>query len=197
MTTYAEFYGESDWEQSSGPLVNRKFEEDVLWPIADNSGSGTKDALADGLHPVVAIGGRTAADGRANNRTGVVVTYNATSDIAVVNIADGYIVRNYVSNIAGYDGQNAANAWEAAPVIGQPVYIDDSDDLGAGCTLSMSPLNDAGVDNPLAGHLMYCQDEYVDYAIGGSNSDQWGPTWLGSTAEYLVCVMLTSAVHSP
>ena len=76
----------------------------------------------------------------------VVVTYNATSDIAVVNIADGYIVRTYVSNIAGYSGA-AANAWEAAPVIGQPVYVDDSDDLGEGCTLSMSPLNDADVDN--------------------------------------------------
>jgi len=193
MATYAEFYGGVDWQQSSGPQCNRKFEEDVIWPIADNSGSGAKDALADGLHPVVAIGGRTVADGRPNNITGVVVTYDATSDIAVVNIASCQIVRAYVSNIIGYNG-GAANAWEAAPVIGQPVYVDDSDDLGQGCTLSMSASNDAAVANPLAGYLMYCQDEYVDYPIGGSNSTEWGPTWSGiASEEHLMCVLLTNA----
>ena len=192
MPTYSEFYGETDWQQSSGPMCNRKFEEDVIWPIDDNA-VGAKDILADGLHPVIAIGGRTAADGRPNNITGVVVSYNATSDIAVVNIASCQIVRAYVSNIEGYN-QGAANAWEDAPVIGQPVYVDDSDDLGAGCTLSMAATGDATVANPLAGYLMYCQDEYVDYPIGGPEDDEWGPTWSDiASEEHLVCVLLTDA----
>jgi len=192
MTTYAEFNSGTNIQDSSGPQCNRKFEEDVIWPIADNA-EAAKDALADGLHPVVAIGGRTAADGRPNNITGIVVSYNAVSDIAVVNIASCQIVRVYVSNIYGYAGE-APNAWEAAPVIGQPVYVDDSADLGAGCTLSMAASNHAGVANPLAGYLMYCQDEYVDESIGGSQDTEWGPTWSDDTSEeHLVCVLLTNA----
>ena len=194
MTTYAEFNSGTDIQDSSGPQCNRKFEEDVIWPIAHNSGSGVKDALADGLHPVVAIGGRTTDDGRPNNITGIVVSYNAVSDIAVVNIASCQIVRNYVSNIYGYDGGNGADDWEDAPIIGQPVYVDDSDDLGEGCTLSMSASNDEGVANPLAGYLMYCQDEYVDYYIGGGQDTEWGPEWSNvASEEHLVCVLLTNA----
>ena len=194
MATYAEFYSGTDWQQSSGPMCNRKFEEDVIWPIADNSGSTTKDALADGLHPVVAIGGRTTDDGRPNNITGVVVSYSAVSDIAVVNIAPCQIVRAYVSNIFAYDGGNGPNDWEDAPVIGQSVYVDDSDDLGEGCTLSMSASNDEGVANPLAGNLIYCQDEYVDELIGGGTSTEWGPGWSNAASEeHLVCVLLTNA----
>jgi len=194
MATYAEFNSGTNIQDSSGPQCNRKFEEDVIWPIANNSGSGTKDALADGLHPVVAIGGRTTADGRPENITGIVVSYSAISDIAVVNIAACQIVRNYVSNIRGYDGGNDANDWEDAPVIGQSVYVDDSDDLGEGCTLSMSDDNDAGIANPLAGYLMYCQDEYVDELIGGPQDDEWGPDWSDDTSEeHLVCILLTNA----
>lgn len=193
MTTYAVFNSGTNIQDSSGPQCNRKFEEDVIWPIDDNA-LGAKDALADGLHPVVAIGGRTVADGRPNNPTGIVVSYNATSDIAVVNLAACQIVRNYVSNVRGYDGQGAANDWEDAPVIGQSVYVDDSDDLGAGCTLSMSDDNEDGLANPLAGNLIYCQDEYVDYYIGGAQDDEWGPEWSDDTSEeHLVCVLLTNA----
>jgi len=194
MTTYAEFNSGTNIQDSSGPSCNRKFEEDVLWPIDDNA-VGAKDVLADGLHPVVAIGGRTVADGRPLNITGIVVSYNAVSDIAVVNIASCQIVRAYVSNVRGYPGGGvAANDWEDAPVIGQSVYVDDSDDLGAGCTLSMSDQNEIDLANPLAGYLMYCQDEYVDHPIGGSNSTEWGPTWSDDTSEeHLVCVLLTNA----
>lgn len=194
MTTYAEFNSGTAIQDTSGPECNRKFEEDVIWPI-DNNAVGAKDVLADGLHPVVAIGGRTTADGRPNNITGIVVSYNATSDIAVVNIASCQIVRVYVSNIYGYPGGGgAANDWEDAPIIGQPVYVDDSDDLGAGCTLSMSDQNETDIANPLAGYLMYCQDEYVDYYIGGAQDDEWGPTWSNiATEEHLVCVLLTNA----
>jgi hypothetical protein len=192
MTTYAEFNSGTNIQDSSGPQCNRKFEEDVIWPIADNA-EAAKDALADGLHPVVAIGGRTTADGRPNNITGLVVSYDATADMAVVNIASCQIVRVYVSNIYTY-ADEAPTVWEDAPIIGQPVYVDDSADLGAGCTLSMAAANHAGIANPLAGYLMYCQDEYVDYPIGGGTSAEWGPTWSNEASEeHLVCVLLTNA----
>ena len=195
MTTYAEFNSGTAIQDTSGPECNRKFEEDVIWPIDDNSESTTKDVLADGLHPVVAIGDRIGGAGRPNNITGIVVSYDATADIAVVNIASCQIVRVYVSNIDGYPGGGgAANSWVSAPFIGQPVFVDDSDDLGEGCTLSLSIQNEDDRYNPLAGYLMYCQDEYVDYTIGGAQDSEWGPTWSDDTSsEYLVCVLLTNA----
>ncbi len=188
------FTSGSDWQQSSGPEVDRKVHEADLWPIDDNA-NGAKDVLEDGLHPVVAIGGRTEEDGRPENLTGVVKTYNEDAEIAVINIADGAIVRAYVSNITGYTPGANAVSWETAPIIGQPVYVDDSDDLGAGVTLSLSPLNqdNPGLPNPLAGWLFYCQDEYADFGVGGPNvTTGWPPTWTGSSIETLVCVLLTN-----
>ena len=73
----ATFYGHG-YECSSEPP---RFTIDVLesdcWPVDDNSGSGTKDQLGNGLHPVIALGGRTAADGRPMNLTGVVISWTA------------------------------------------------------------------------------------------------------------------------
>ena len=57
------FFAGTDWQQSSGPYTVVQVHESDIWPIADNSISGTKDAIDEGLHPVVAIGGRTAALG--------------------------------------------------------------------------------------------------------------------------------------
>lgn len=192
--TYSTWYAGTDHQQSSGPYCNRKFAESDLWPIDDNA-VAQKDVLANGDHPVVAIGGRTTADGRPQNLTGVVVSYDADALQAVVNIAHCVIVRDYVSNIYGYDGQGVSNAWEAAPILGQPVYIDDSDNLGAGCTMSMAATNESGLANPLAGWLMYCQDEYIDSGVGGPNSDATFPlSWDDDEDnEYLVCVMLSPA----
>jgi len=201
MTTYAEFYG-LGYETSSGPLVIVDVHEADIWPIADNA-EAAKDAIGLGLHPVVAIGGRTALDGRPLNLTGVVISFTAGLTTATgrlaINIANGYIVKNYVSNIDGYVAGAAANSWEDAPVIGQPVYVDDSTDLGAGCTLSMSPVNDAdpAVANPMAGVLWYDQDEYVDSAQGGPNADAvWPKAWSNvATEEHLVCVLLISGAR--
>lgn len=192
------------YEGSSFPITVLEVLENDLWPILDNSGSGTKDSLFDangdydGVHPVVAIGGRTAADGRPLNRTGVVLS--ATPGLTVpnsrvrVNIADGYIVKNWVANVLTYSA-GTPNTFETAPVPGQPVYVDDSDDLGEGVTLSMSPLNDAGVKNPLAGHLTYGQDEYPNSDVGGPNSSTTFDSSLANELtqqEYWIC--LTSAV---
>jgi len=113
-----------------------------------------------------------------------------------MNVASKVIVRAYVSNILTYTPGQAAATFEGAPNIGMPVYVDDSSDLGAGCTLSLSPLNDEnpGLPNPLAGWLFYCQDEYQDFEVGGPNvASDWPPTWDSETgSEYLVCVMLTN-----
>ena len=188
-----EFFSGTNWQQSSGPYVEVDVHEANIWPIADNSVSGTKDALANGLHPVVAIGGRTAADGRPLNLTGVVVSYlpglTTAVGIAVINIAHGYIVRQYVNNLFAHSA-----TFETAPVPGQPVYVDDSAALSAGVTLSMSPLNDGGLRNPLAGWLWWCQDEMANAIAGGARS---AATFDGSLADEAVeqeyCILLTPA----
>lgn len=194
MTT--EFYGANQdeaYEQSSGPIITRQVMEPDCWPVDDNSGSGTKDQLAAGLHPVVAIGGRTAADGRPLNFTGTVIDYTAglttATGLVRVNIADGFIVRNYVANVLTYSGVTPAT-FEQAPVIGQPVYVDDSAALGEGVTLSMSPLSGAGLRNPQAGVLMYCQDEYANSAVGGPNSAaSFDSSLSNSLVQQVYCVM--------
>jgi len=198
MTT--EFYEGSGWQDTSGPYVTVPCHESDVWPIADNSISGTKDSLFDangaygGGHPVVAVGGRTAADGRPLNVTGVVVsaTPGLTTALGrvIINIANGMIVHNYVANILTYNGGDPAT-FETAPVVGQPVYVDDGDDLAAGVTLSLSPLNVAGLKNPLAGVLWYCQDEMADSAQGGPNATYSFDTSLAnSLVEQAYCILL-------
>jgi hypothetical protein len=191
-----DFQTGTNWQQASGPLCIVDVQEGDCWPVADNSGSGTKDTLAGGKHPVIAIGGRTAADGRPLNLTGVVVSFTGTDDSGTatdrveVNIADGYIVRQYVSNILTYNGGDPAT-FETTPVVGYPVYVDDSNDLSEGVTLSMSPLNDAGVKNPQAGVLWYCQDEIADGVAGGARAASTFDTSLpNSETEQEFCVLL-------
>jgi len=198
MTTY--FYSGPDWQQSSEPHTFVEVQESDCWPVDDRSVSGAKDQLDDGLHPVIAIGGRTAADGRPLNLTGVVVSCNISAlgtatDRIVVNIADGTIVRNYVANVLTYSGLSP-NTFEQAPVVGQPVYVDDSSDLAAGVTLSMSPLNEADVRNPLAGYLWYCQDEIADGQVGGSRATATFDSSLSnSLVQQVYCVLLVNAAR--
>lgn len=200
MTMPATFQEGTDWQQSSEPHVFVEVQEENCWPVDDRSGSGTKDQLDDGLHPVVAVGGRTAADGRPLNVTGVVVSVNLSvlgtaTDRVVLNIADGTIVRNYVANILTYSG-GAAATWETAPVVGQPVYVDDSDDLSEGVTLSMSELNDADVRNPQAGVLWYCQDEIADGQVGGGRSTEtFDQSLAEETVEQEFCVLLINGAR--
>ena len=188
------FYNIGNYEQASKPLTVVHAHEADIWPVADNSGSGTKDAIGDGLHPVVAICDRAVAADRAVAVTGVVLSFEAGLTVPTghvqVNIAKGYVVRNYVANVLTYAGGNAAT-FEQTPAVGQVVYVDDSNDLGEGVTLSMSPLNDAGVANPVAGYLWYCQDEYADSGVGGPNATPTFDTALAnSLVEQVYCVML-------
>jgi len=87
---YTEFYGSVSterYEQSSIPEVPITVHEADVWPVYDNAAI-TKDSLLNangaynGVHPVVAIGGRTAADGRPLNLTGVVMSVTPSSTLA-------------------------------------------------------------------------------------------------------------------
>lgn len=190
-----EFISGSDWQQSEhdGGFARKVMLDDV-WPQGENSesdGAGDKDDLADGLHPILAIGGQTAANGRPDNLCGVVWTYDSDSEQVVVIVQGGFISRQYVANVLTYSGGDP-NTFEGAPNIGMPVYVDDSDGLSSGVCLSLSELNDDDVTNPLAGWLWYCQDEYADSGVGGPNeSADWPKSWSDTELEETeVCVML-------
>lgn len=192
-----EFYSGTNWQDSSGPHVIVQVHESDIWPIADNCEGGAKDALADGLHPVIAIGGRTEDDCRALNLTGVVTSFTAglttATGLARVNIADGMIVRNYVANVVTYSG-TSAHTFETAPIPGQCVYVDDSQALGAGVTLSFAPINEDSLANPLAGWLWYCEDEYADAVVGGPNSTPTFDNELPSQmTQQVYCILLGNA----
>ena len=198
MTTQATFYSGASYETSSEPHAIVQVHEADCWPVHDNSLSGTKDQLENGLHPVVAIGGRTAADGRPMNVTGVVISVleglTEPVDLVQVDVADYQIVKNYVNNTLTY-AQGAPDTFEQAPIIGQPVYVDDSATLGEGCTLSMSQFNSTGtLKNPMAGVLWYDQDEYADASVGGPNTTSawYAKTWADSIYEYEVCILLVN-----
>lgn len=190
MANTAEFYFGTDWESSSGPILSRAFLAADLWPIGDNSESdnaGDKDALADGLHPFVAIGPKAL---RPVNLVGVVMTYHTGTTIAEVNLAPGFCAKAYVANVITYNGGHV-NTFDQSLAIGEPVYLDDSVDLDSGVTLSRSPLNDAGNGNPRAGYLFYDQDDYPDIYVGGPNAAaDWPKTVANSLVYTLVTVLL-------
>lgn len=197
MTMPNTFYEGTNWEQASSPQVNVDVQESDTWPVDNRSISGTKDTLSDSKHPIIAIGGRTAADGRPLNVTGVVVSYTGTDDSGtatdrvVVNIADGYIVPQYVSNILTYDSAGDPATFETTPIVGQPVYVDDSAALSAGVTVSLSPLNSAGLRNPQAGVLWYCQDEIADGLAAGARATATFDTSLpNAETEQIYCILL-------
>jgi len=195
MTMPTTFQEGTNWQQSSEPFLAVDVQEQDCWPVDTRSESGAKDQLAPGLHPVVAIGGVTAADGRPLNKVGVVVSYagaggGVATDRVEINIAEGTIVRQWVSNIKTYAGEAPAT-FESTPVLGQPVYVDDSADLSAGVTLSFSALNHAGTKNPMAGVLWYCQDEIADGLAGGGRATSTFDLALPETIyEQEYCIML-------
>lgn len=184
-----------DWECSSGPMITRMFEFQDLWPhgVGGSVGGDNKDTLEDGLHPVLAIGPRT---NRPHNLSGVVVTVHGK--LVTMNMADKFCTKQQVANVLTYV-QGVATTFDGIMNVGDPVYVDDSDDLGAGVTLSRSPLNASGDANPLAGYLFYCQDEYHDEDVGGPNTGSIWPKVISSDAlvqdEY--CVLLVNDSGRP
>ncbi len=188
-----EFYSDSDWEGSSGPVISRTVDvSEDLWPNGTGAmgeiDGGDKDVLADGLHPVLAIGPKAS---RPRNLTGVVMTYNSANDRAVMNLADKVIVRNYVSNIMAYTTGDGST-FDQSLAFGELVYVDDSGPLSSGVTLSRSPLNESGSANPLAGFIWRCQDEYDDSGVSGGDGDVFPMTLANTAVETLVCVLLVN-----
>jgi hypothetical protein len=184
-----DFKSGSDWEQSSGPIIARQFAAADLWPHGLNSesdGAGDKDILADGLHPVLAIGADKT--NRPRHLTGVVMTYT-NANLVTLNLADKFVVRNYVANIVSY----GPTVYDQSMAIGEPVYVDDSTALSSGVTLSRSPNNNLGAANPLAGYLYYCQDEFYDSGVGGANAAAvWPKVLTNELHENEYCIMLVN-----
>ena len=191
MTT--EFFQGTTWQQSSNPEpLNFAFDASAdLWPHGAGSeiGGGDKDVLADGLHPVLAIGPKAL---RPINLTGVVTSYESLNDRAQVDLAEKKVVRNYVANVLTYANDVPAT-FDTSMAIGEPVYVDDSDSLAAGVTLSRSPLNSSDQANPLAGYLFYCQRDYDDTGVAGADAYVSYPrTVANSLVEQTYCVMLVN-----
>jgi len=185
------FLSAIDWQCSSEPEISRNVHGDDLWPVGGNF-----DTLTDGEHPFLAVG-RVAT--RPHNVVGVVVTYDSANDVVVMNVAPGYVAKAYVSNVTGYSGEATPNNWAATIDIGTPVYVDDDAYVaGAGVTLTLSPVNGAGGDNPFAGIAFYDQREDEDVGVGGGNVDAWPKSFEdGSSTHYLtICVMLWPDVSS-
>ncbi|MCJ7831508.1 MAG: hypothetical protein MUP86_03195 [Dehalococcoidia bacterium] len=180
----------TDWEQSSGPIISRMVHLVDVWPqgtgVMGEIGGGDKDVLANGDHPAFAVGAKA---NRPNNLVGVVMTYEDDATLVVLNMADKFISRQWVANVVRWDG-SSPDLLDASLALGEPVYVDDSDLLSPGCTLSRSPLNQAGSPNPLFGYIWYCQDEYADEGVGGPNHEAGLPLEVLATfVETLVCVM--------
>ena len=193
------FFIGTDWEQSSGPIVSRSWDVSAdLWPegAASERGGGNKDVLTDGMHPVFAVGPKAL---RPINMTGVVISYLAANDRAILNIADGFVIRNLVANVTDYDGgeqgTHLATVFDQSLAIGEPVYVDDSDPLAAGVTLSRSPLNNYDEANPLAGYLFYIQTEYDDTGIGGADAYRDWPIVVANSMVYTEVAVLLINDH--
>lgn len=185
-----EFYGETDWEGSSGPIISREYDAADLWPhgLASERAGGNKDILEDGLHPFLAIGPKASRIARM--KCGVVITME--TNLVQVNVAEGFAAKAYVANVLTYDGAHDPATFDGSLAIGEPVYLDDSDALSAGVTLSRSPLNSFGEANPLAGWLWYDQDDYHNNDVGGANAAADWPKTISDSAlvETLVTVIL-------
>jgi hypothetical protein len=190
--TYTTFLSGPGWQQSSGPYINRAVDCSAdLWPENTGSecGGGNKDTLANGEHPVLAVGPKAT---RPRNLTGVVVSYNSANDRAILNIATGMIVKAYVANVTAWTGASPYS-FDTSMAIGEPVFVDDSDYLAAGVTLSRSPQNASAAYNPFAGYLWYCEDEYDDSGVGGHTaSPSWPKTLANTYSEALYCVLLAN-----
>jgi hypothetical protein len=193
-----EFYYGTDWKCSSEPILPRQFAVSDLWPVGLNSesdGAGDKDILAlasatqPELHPVVAIGSKS---NRPNNLTGVVMKYNSDY-LVTLDMADKVCVKNYVANVLTYSG-GSPYTFDTSMAVGDPVYVDDSDSLASGVTLSRSPLNDDNAANPLAGYLWYCQDDYRDRDVGGLHTSAGMPVTLTSALDEttVYCILLVN-----
>lgn len=83
---------------------------------------------------------------------GIVLSIDAALSRAVIGFTPGKIYGLNVRNVITYSG--AAEATFRAINIGDPVYYDGSATMPAGVELSTSPLDAAGVANPVWGYVV-------------------------------------------
>lgn len=181
------FYDGGDWEAwHSDRVVTHSAQIGDIWPVGAADG---KDELEDGHHMFFALGPTTQ---RPVNRVGVSMRYFDDAERVVLVLGnDEFAAMAYVANILTYDGGDPAT-WAASVEAWTPVYIDDSAGVPAGVTLSLSPLNASGDDNPRAGWVVRAPDEEPDDAIGGSISDPFPKAFASDseTSELLLAIML-------
>jgi len=195
-----EFYSGPNWQQSSDAEPVTYFEKADLWPVGAGSeiNGGDKDDLhvvtqnsgLVELHPILAVGPKA---NRAVCATGVVVRTESANKI-LFDTRHGRICRQYVANVTGYNETTKdPDAWDASLEAGEPIYVDDSDALADGVTVSRSATNCNGDQNPVAGWIHYCQTDYIDTEFGGTHSTAGLPVTASSTAtEYKeLCIFLT------
>ena len=173
-------YQGSDWE--SELVVDTKTRQVLfasMYPngVGGGSGGGNKAVLVEGDHAFQALGDN--ADRLPTTAVGVtqsVVTAGVRASVVLsgaykANIAN---VLTYAANIPD-TYSNSVNEWT-------PVYIDDSDSLANDTTtLSLSPLNEDGDDNPLAGWIRRDQSDFDDTFAGGAASVATWPLTPGAT----------------
>lgn len=183
------FYRSPGWQSTSEPYINRQLATGDIWPegLASETDGGDKDVLKDGDHQFFAVGAKA---NRPLNEVGITVSHNATANLLQMNVAPGFIASAYVANVLTYD-QGSAATFATSIAVGDPVFIDDSEDLDPGITLSLSPMNDDGDDNPLVGYIWYDQDDYLDESVGGARASANYPKTVGETlTNTLVTVMI-------
>lgn len=176
------FYQDTGWQSSSGPYINRQVPLGDLWPegLASEAGGGNKDVLEDGMHQAFACGAKA---NRPHNPVGVSVSMNEDASLVQMNFAPGFLFKAYVANVLTYS-QGSPATFDQSLEAFDPVYLDDSDGLDSGVTLSRSPLNSAGNVNPQCGWIFYDQDQYADYHVGGPNATAGLPISVANSLVY-------------
>jgi hypothetical protein len=84
--------------------------------------------------------------------TGTLLVIDATRSVAIVDFTSSMVYLHGVRNVLTYNGGNEATWGDIN--IGDPVYYDRSAGMPAGTYLSKSPLDSAGVANPLFGFVV-------------------------------------------
>ncbi len=97
-----------------------------------------------------------AAPGTGTQLCGTILSIDAVNSVATVDFTCGMVYRHAIRNVATYAG-NVENTW-AAYQFGAPVYYDRSATMPATSHLSLSPLDNNGVANPLFGFIVAWDD---------------------------------------
>jgi len=118
--------------------------------------------------------------------TGTIVTLDAATSVAVINIAKGACYYHQVRNVLTYAA--AVEATWGQLNFGTPVYYDPSATMPAGVYLSLSPLDNAGAANTLFGWCAWSQTEIPDPFRGDTDPYPLGTAGVASTHEDVVIV---------